>query len=38
MDDLKIAANGAVTWENGSNHAYSVPVSGTGYVNVSWQY
>ena len=35
---IKIAANGAVTWENGSNHTYTVPTSGTGYVNVNWQY
>jgi glycosidase len=35
---IKIAANGAVTWEAGSNHQYTVPTSGTGYVNVNWQY
>ncbi len=35
---IKIAANGTVTWENGSNHAYTVPFSGTGSVNVNWQY
>jgi Starch binding domain len=35
---IKIAANGAVTWENGANHAYTVPTSGDGYVNVNWQY
>jgi hypothetical protein len=35
---IKIAANGAVTWENGSNHQYTVPTSGTGYVTVNWQY
>jgi glycosidase len=35
---IKIAANGTVTWENGSNHQYTVPTSGTGSVNVSWQY
>ena len=35
---IKIAANGAVTWEAGNNHQYTVPTSGTGYVNVSWQY
>jgi glycosidase len=34
---IKIAANGAVTWENGSNHTYTVPSSGTGFVNVNWQ-
>ncbi|HXQ70607.1 MAG TPA: carbohydrate-binding module family 20 domain-containing protein, partial [Pyrinomonadaceae bacterium] len=35
---IKIAANGAVTWEAGSNHQYTVPASGTGFVNVNWQY
>lgn len=35
---IKIAANGSVTWENGSNHTYTVPTSGTGFVNVNWQY
>jgi len=35
---IKIAANGAVTWEAGSNHTYNVPTSGTGSVNVNWQY
>ena len=35
---IKIAANGAVTWEAGANHQYTVPTSGTGFVNVSWQY
>ena len=35
---IKIAANGAVTWEAGSNHTYTVPSSGTGYVTVNWQY
>lgn len=35
---IKIAANGTVTWENGSNHLYTVPTSGTSSVNVSWQY
>ena len=34
---IKIAANGAVTWEAGSNHSYTVPTSGTGSVNVNWQ-
>ncbi len=34
---MKIAANGTVTWENGGNHTYTVPTSGTGYVNVNWQ-
>jgi len=35
---IKIAANGTVTWENGSNHSYTVPTSGTGFVTVNWQY
>jgi glycosidase len=35
---IKIAANGAVTWEAGANHTYTVPASGTGFVNVNWQY
>ncbi len=35
---IKIAANGTVTWENGSNHQYTVPTTGTGFVTVSWQY
>jgi hypothetical protein len=35
---IKITANGAVTWENGANHTYTVPTSGTGNVNVNWQY
>lgn len=26
------------TWENGSNHQYTVPTSGVGTVNVNWQY
>ncbi len=35
---IKIATNGSVTWEAGSNHTYTVPTSGTGFVNVNWQY
>jgi len=35
---IKIAAGGGVTWEAGSNHSYTVPTSGTGFVNVNWQY
>jgi Starch binding domain/IPT/TIG domain/Alpha amylase, C-terminal all-beta domain/Alpha amylase, catalytic domain len=35
---IDIQANGNVVWESGSNHTYSVPTSGTGSVNVSWQY
>jgi hypothetical protein len=32
-----IRANGSVQWENGSNHSYTAPCSGTGYINVNWQ-
>jgi glycosidase len=35
---IKITSGGAVTWEAGSNHSYTVPTSGTGFVNVNWQY
>lgn len=35
---IKIAANGTVTWENGTNHSYTVPTTGTGFVTVGWQY
>jgi len=35
---IDIQANGTVVWENGSNHSYTVPASGTGSVNVNWQY
>lgn len=35
---VKIAGNGAVTWENGSNHSYTVPASSIGAVTVNWQY
>ena len=35
---IKIAANGTVTWESGANHTYTVPTSGTGFVNVNWQF
>lgn len=34
---IKIASDGTVTWEGGSNHSYTVPTSGVGAVNVSWQ-
>jgi hypothetical protein len=34
---VKIAADGTVTYENGSNHSYTVPTSGVGAVNVNWQ-
>lgn len=35
---IDVQANGNVVWESGSNHSYTVPTSGTGYVNVNWQY
>lgn len=35
---IVIQANGNVVWENGSNHSYTVPASGTASVNVNWQY
>ena len=35
---IKIAANGTVSWEKGSNHTYTVPMSGEGSVTVNWQY
>ncbi len=34
---LRIAGDGTVTWEGGANHSYTVPASGVGSVNVSWQ-
>jgi glycosidase len=34
---IKIASDGTVTWEGGANHQYTVPTSGTGFVNVNWQ-
>lgn len=35
---MKITSAGAVTWENGSNHSYTTPCSGTGSATVDWQY
>jgi hypothetical protein len=35
---IDIEANGNVVWENGSNHSYTVPNSGTSSVTVNWQY
>ncbi len=32
-----IRADGSVQWENGSNHSYTTPCSGTGAVTVNWQ-
>jgi hypothetical protein len=34
---IKITSSGAVTWEGGSNHTYTVPTSGVGSVNITWQ-
>jgi glycosidase len=34
---IRITAGGAVTWENGPNHSYTAPCSGTDAVTVSWQ-
>lgn len=34
---IKIKPDGTVTWEGGSNHSYTVPTSGVGSVNVTWQ-
>jgi len=35
---IKITSSGAVTWENGPNHSYTTPCSGTGSATVNWQY
>lgn len=35
---IDIQSNGNVVWENGSNHSYTVPASGTGFVTLNWQY
>ena len=35
---IKIAADGTLTWEEGSNHTYTVPTGGEGSVTVNWQY
>lgn len=35
---VKIASDGTVSWENGSNHSYTVPPSGVGSVTVNWQF
>ena len=34
---IDIQSNGSVVWESGSNHSYTVPASGTGFVTVNWQ-
>jgi hypothetical protein len=33
---IDIQANGNVIWEPGSNHSFTVPTSGTSYVNDNW--
>jgi glycosidase len=33
---VDIQANGNVIWEPGNNHSYTVPASGTGFVNDVW--
>jgi len=35
---IDIQSNGSVVWENGANHSYTVPASGTGSVTANWQY
>ncbi len=35
---IDIQSSGNVVWENGANHSSTVPTSGTGSVNVNWQY
>jgi hypothetical protein len=35
---VKIRPNGTFEYENGPNHTYTVPTSGTGFVNFNWQY
>jgi glycosidase len=35
---IDMQSSGNVVWENGANHSYTVPTSGTGSVNVNWQY
>lgn len=35
---IDIQSSGNVVWENGANHSYTVPTTGTGSVNVNWQY
>jgi hypothetical protein len=34
---IKKDSSGNVTWEGGSNHTYTVPSSGSGSVNFTWQ-
>jgi glycosidase len=35
---IRVRADGTVTWENGANHSFTVPSSGTGFHNFNWQY
>jgi hypothetical protein len=34
---IVIRSDGSVVWENGANHTFTVPASGTSAVNVNWQ-
>jgi hypothetical protein len=34
---IVIRSDGSVVWENGANHTFTVPGSGTSAVNVTWQ-
>jgi hypothetical protein len=35
---VKITSGGVATFENGANHTYATPCSGTGSTTVNWQY
>ncbi len=35
---IDIQSNGNVVWENGANHTFTAPGSGTAAVSVNWQY
>jgi glycosidase len=35
---IRVTSGGVVTWENGTNHSYTTPCSGTGATTVNWQY
>lgn len=35
---IDIRADNSVVWENGLNHNWTSPASGTGFVTVNWQY
>ena len=34
---IEIRSDGSVQWEGGANHTFTVPASGTGALNVTWQ-